>query len=186
MAVEMRKPFNPIIGETMQACWPDNSQIYAEHVSHHPPITAFLVEHHGGLYKYHGSYEYSAKLTDFGNSVTGRQAGPNVVEFPDGAKIIFEFPYMKIGGLLFGKRTVKFSGSIEFKDEQNGIEASMKFNSEGSMFARKEGNVDEFRGSIIHNGKVVRWDFSVVIFFIASLKVAGSTVYSLTAISTGN
>ena len=39
-----RKPFNPLLGETMQAEFPDGTRIYCEHTSHHPPITNFLVE----------------------------------------------------------------------------------------------------------------------------------------------
>jgi hypothetical protein len=156
MSVEMRKPFNPIIGETFEGYWPDKTKIYAEHVSHHPPITRFLVEHHGGLYKYYGSYEYTAKLTDFGNSVTGRQQGKNYIEFLDGTKISFEYPFMKIGGLLFGKRTIKFSGTVQFEDLKNGITAEMKFNPEGGMFKKSKGPVDEFTGAIHHGDPVVR------------------------------
>ena len=156
MSVEMRKPFNPILGETFEACWPDDSKIYVEHVSHHPPISCFLVEHQGGLYKYYGSYEYTAKLTDLGNSATGRQVGKNYIEFNDGTKIVYEFPYMKIGGLLWGKRTIKFSGKVDFLDAKNGLEATLSFNSEGGVFKKKEGPVDEFQGTITKNGKVVR------------------------------
>jgi hypothetical protein len=134
MTVEMRKPFNPIIGETFEGYWPDNTIIYGEHISHHPPISCFLVEHQGGLFKYYGSYEYTAKLTDFGNSATGRQVGNNYIEFADGSKIVYEFPFMKIGGLLFGKRTIKFVGNVTFADDTHGIEANLKFNSEGGMF----------------------------------------------------
>lgn len=156
MSVEMRKPFNPIIGETFEAYWPDNSKIYVEHISHHPPISAFLVEHQGGLYRYYGSYEYTAKLTDFGNSVTGRQVGKNFIEFKDGSKIIYEFPYMKIGGLLFGKRTIKFSGKVEFTDQKNELEAELTFNSEGGMFKKRQGPVDEFKGTIKRRG-ITMW-----------------------------
>jgi len=42
--MDMRKPFNPIIGETFEALWPDGTKIYCEHISHHPPITSFLIE----------------------------------------------------------------------------------------------------------------------------------------------
>lgn len=35
------KPFNPILGETLQATMPDGSKVYCEHISHHPPITAY-------------------------------------------------------------------------------------------------------------------------------------------------
>ena len=43
MAADMRKPFNPILGETLEGEWPDGSKVYIEHVSHHPPISCFLV-----------------------------------------------------------------------------------------------------------------------------------------------
>ena len=45
MVACMRKPFNPILGETYEGVWPDGTRIYNEHISHHPPITCFLVEH---------------------------------------------------------------------------------------------------------------------------------------------
>lgn len=154
--VEMRKPFNPIIGETFEAYWPDNSKIYLEHISHHPPISSFLVEHHAGLYRYYGSYEYVAKLTDFGNAAAGRSVGKNYIEFQDGTKIVFEYPHMKLGGLLFGKRTIKFSGKVEFADEKNGLLAEFAFNSEGGIFKKKQGPVDQFTGTISQHGTVVR------------------------------
>lgn len=100
-----RKPFNPILGETYEGVFPDGTRIYMEHISHHPPISVFLVEHPDGLYKFEGSYEYTAKITDLGNSVTGRQVGKSKVWFKDGSHIEFDLPTMKIYGLLYGKRT---------------------------------------------------------------------------------
>ena len=76
-----RKPFNPILGETYEGVWPDGSRISVEHVSHHPPISCFIVEHPDGLFTFEGSYEFTAKITDLGNSVTGRQVGKNRVKF---------------------------------------------------------------------------------------------------------
>jgi len=38
------KPFNPILGETLQCKLDDGSKIYAEHISHHPPISNLLFE----------------------------------------------------------------------------------------------------------------------------------------------
>lgn len=40
-----KKPFNPILGETFEGVWPDGTKIFMEHVSHHPPISCFSVEH---------------------------------------------------------------------------------------------------------------------------------------------
>lgn len=64
---KQQKPFNPILGETYQAHYPDGTAVYMEHISHHPPISTFLVEHPEGLYKIEGSYTYTAILVNLGN-----------------------------------------------------------------------------------------------------------------------
>ena len=35
--------FNPILGETLQGSYSDGTKVYCEQISHHPPITYFLV-----------------------------------------------------------------------------------------------------------------------------------------------
>ena len=52
MVATQRKPFNPILGETYQGIWPDGSKLFVEHISHHPPISTFLVENVDGLFKF--------------------------------------------------------------------------------------------------------------------------------------
>ena len=108
-----RKPFNPILGETFEGYWPDATSIFVEHISHHPPISCFLVEH--ALYAFSGSYEYTARVTDLGNSVLGRQVGKNRVRFRDGLTVEWEYPTMKISGLVYGKRTTQWVGGLEFR-----------------------------------------------------------------------
>ena len=58
MVASQRKPFNPILGETYEGYWPNGTRIYCEHISHHPPITCFLVEDVDGLFVFEGCYEY--------------------------------------------------------------------------------------------------------------------------------
>jgi hypothetical protein len=36
------KPLNPILGETCQATFDDGTELYAEQISHHPPISYFI------------------------------------------------------------------------------------------------------------------------------------------------
>jgi hypothetical protein len=122
MVCPQRKPFNPILGETYQGYWPDGTKIYIEHISHHPPISYFLVEDVDGLYKFEGSYMYTAKLISLGNAVRGRQVGKNRVHFKDGTIIEYEFPFLRINGLIISKRTIQWEGSIKFVDEKNDIE----------------------------------------------------------------
>lgn len=122
VVTKQKKPFNPILGETFQGYWPDGTVIYMEHISHHPPISSFLVEHPEGLFKIEGSYTYTAILVNLGNSVKGRHSGTTRVHFKDGSIIEFEYPFLRINGLMIGKRTIQWEGPIKFSDKRNGLE----------------------------------------------------------------
>ena len=108
------KPFNPLLGETLQGQFYDGSKYYCEHTSHHPPITNFLLEDVQGKYKMYGYYEIVGKLAAT-NLVSGLR-GPNTIEFHDGTKIRFGFPSYKLGGTVYGDRTVEAIGSQVFED----------------------------------------------------------------------
>jgi hypothetical protein len=54
------KPFNPLLGETMQIKIDDETTVYGEHVSHHPPISAYLLE--GPGYRVHGYVEFIGSM----------------------------------------------------------------------------------------------------------------------------
>jgi len=41
------KPFNPLLGETMQLQFDEHTKIYGEHTSHHPPISNYLIDGKG-------------------------------------------------------------------------------------------------------------------------------------------
>jgi hypothetical protein len=42
------KPFNPILGETLQAEYSGGIQVFAEQISHHPPISSWqMVDREG-------------------------------------------------------------------------------------------------------------------------------------------
>jgi hypothetical protein len=114
------KPFNPVLGETYQGKFPDGAEISIEHTSHHPPIAHFYVQGPKQLYIYKGHYEFGGKLK--GNSVAGKQAGPNIIQFPDGGEIVFYKPLCKIRGLIFGDRVLEFCEDIRFSDLRNQFE----------------------------------------------------------------
>eukprot|EP00343_Euplotes_focardii_P003461 CAMPEP_0205813780 /NCGR_PEP_ID=MMETSP0205-20121125/18569_1 /ASSEMBLY_ACC=CAM_ASM_000278 /TAXON_ID=36767 /ORGANISM="Euplotes focardii, Strain TN1" /LENGTH=233 /DNA_ID=CAMNT_0053096471 /DNA_START=1883 /DNA_END=2581 /DNA_ORIENTATION=- len=156
MVSQQKKPFNPILGETFQGYWPDGTKIYIEHISHHPPISYFQVEHVDGLYKYEGSYTYTAKLTNLGNSVRGRQVGINKITFIDGTVITYEFPFLKINGLMFNKRTIQWEGSIKFEDKKNNIECEVSFPQTGLFGGLKSGDTyDKLHGIMIQDGEEI-------------------------------
>lgn len=61
---------NPILGETLQATYNDGTLVYAEQISHHPPISAYLIYGPKNQYIFSGYYCYEAKAGL--NSVTVR------------------------------------------------------------------------------------------------------------------
>ena len=62
LCIGQLKPFNPILGETIEAHFVDGCRIYAEHTSHHPPITNYLLEDVDDTYRFYGSAEMTASL----------------------------------------------------------------------------------------------------------------------------
>jgi len=51
LGISMLKPFNPILGETLQLKI-DGCPIYLEQVSHHPPVGSYFFQ--GRKYRLHG------------------------------------------------------------------------------------------------------------------------------------
>ena len=75
----MEKPFNPIIGETFQ-CSINGCHAYAEQISHHPPIAAFMLDGRG--YRISAQIESKMKLNI--NSGTGSNSGVYRIKYEDG------------------------------------------------------------------------------------------------------
>jgi hypothetical protein len=151
------KPFNPVLGETFQGAFLDGTEIYIEHTSHHPPVSNFQVIGPNAMFQYRGYYEYKGKLgmtvsTTQGNYVTGKQAGPNLVEFPDGSFITYERPLVKISGLMVGDRLLEYQDEMMFTDPRNELECSLKFAEKPGLFSRSKVSCDSFVGEIRHRG----------------------------------
>ncbi len=78
----MRKPFNPILGETFEARVGEY-KIAIEQISHHPPISYFYFwSKNHDKFKAYGSLEYRPVMG--ANSAGGHAFGPFYVEFEDG------------------------------------------------------------------------------------------------------
>jgi len=120
-------PLNPVLGETYYAEKRDGTKIFCEQISHHPPVSAYLINHHSGAYKVYGQGEVAAKMAGL-NTVDGARTGQTVVEFSDGGKIIVTNPEMRIEGLMMGDRILNFMKTCTFTDEANQISADITFN----------------------------------------------------------
>ncbi len=140
------KPFNPLLGETLEGGFDDGTRIYCEHTSHHPPITNFLLK--GDKYDMWGHYNY--KVSFSANAVSSRQAGLHHLRFPDGGEVVFKLPAGKFSGLVMGQRRAYYVGEMRFVDQKNGLKAVLIFDygkTGGFFSSRKKGTRrDDFEG----------------------------------------
>lgn len=144
------KPFNPILGETLQCQFKDGTKVYCEHTSHHPPVTNFLMEPENNLYKYWGFYEFVGNMS--ANSLKSGLRGPNNIVFTnDNQHIRFRVPDFKLGGTVMGERTIESDGNIVFEDLTNNWKAVVVFNTykkSGYWTVTESGQKDEYVGLI--------------------------------------
>jgi len=43
------------------------------------------------------------------------------VEFPDGTVITYSLPWMNVQGIMYGDRIIEYDGTMDFRDEKNGL-----------------------------------------------------------------
>ncbi len=60
------------------------------------------------------------------------QEGPNVVQFPDGGRVEFNMPFVRMGGFLWGDRVVEWLGDLLFTDAANGLQCGRPSSSSSS------------------------------------------------------
>jgi len=101
------------------------------------------------LYKLYGWYEVCGKMGT--NHLLSGLRGPNNIKFKDGQHIRFGYPSYKLGGTLYGERTVETVGSIVFEDLTNQRKAVIitgTFKSSGWVMKSSTGSKDEVSGII--------------------------------------
>ncbi|KAI9907972.1 hypothetical protein PsorP6_003228 [Peronosclerospora sorghi] len=151
------KPFNPILGETFQSRLNDGTDVCCEHTSHHPPISNFQLI--GDKYSIAGFVIWHASMSVKSNAMLNTNKGPVRVTFPDadrlpGTTIEYNLPYLQIGGLLWGDRTVDILGTMLFEDKQNHLQCELRLNPDaksgmGGMFSSSKTPTDSLRGVIL-------------------------------------
>ena len=142
------KPFNPLLGETYQAHFPDAGiAVDLEHTSHHPPIATYLLTHKD--FRMSGSYEFIGKLEGMTkNMLLMIQEGTTTIVFKDGHKITATIPYVTMEGLMHGDRTATFSGILKIVDEKNNLKVVVKMGDIGEKKAYPKKRTDAFYGKL--------------------------------------
>lgn len=103
-----------------------------------------------------GYYELMGKMG--GNTLTSGLRGPTHLEFADGTRISFNCPDFKLGGTIYGERTIDIVGSQVYHDLTNGIRAVVVLSTykEEGMFNKKvSGSRSGLEGMIykVHDSK---------------------------------
>eukprot|EP00767_Chilomastix_cuspidata_P001950 gnl/Chilomastix_cuspidata/2072.p2 GENE.gnl/Chilomastix_cuspidata/2072~~gnl/Chilomastix_cuspidata/2072.p2 ORF type:complete len:365 (+),score=174.72 gnl/Chilomastix_cuspidata/2072:838-1932(+) len=147
-----RKPFNPILGETVEGSFADASSVFCEQVRHHPPVTAMLVR--GADWVAHASTAYKVRVSP--NTMRGYQKGTICVDFTERAsgrrrRVEWAHPAWKIKGLLAGARWGHYVRRMAVRDAGAGLFMDICFRSAAGFLPgapREKGRWDEFAGGI--------------------------------------
>jgi len=120
------KPFNPILGETLEGKYSDGTKIYMEHTSHHPPISNYLIEGpKDAPYTFHGNNEFVGNIKSRGNILNILFKGPNTITFPDGEEITFYNHTNKVKGLLSGAKLISMDSILTVVNEEKGLKTAI-------------------------------------------------------------
>ncbi|KAL5567407.1 hypothetical protein UlMin_030571 [Ulmus minor] len=153
------KPFNPLLGETYEADFPDKGvRFISEKVSHHPMIVACHCEGRG--WKFWGDSNLKSKF--WGRSIQLDPVGLLTVEFDDGEVFQWSKVTTSIYNLILGKLYCDHYGTMRIEGNRD-YSCKIKFK-EQSIIDR---NPHQVQGIIQDkNGRTVaslfgKWDESV-------------------------
>ncbi|PIA27181.1 hypothetical protein AQUCO_08200003v1 [Aquilegia coerulea] len=153
------KPFNPLLGETYEADYPDKGlRFFSEKVSHHPMIVACHCEGRG--WKFWGDTNLKSKF--WGRSIQLDPVGILTLEFDDGVVYQWSKVTTSIYNLILGKLYCDHYGTMRLQANSE-YSCKLKFK-EQSIIDR---NPHQVQGIVQDkNGKTVatmfgKWDESM-------------------------
>ncbi|XP_067906186.1 oxysterol-binding protein-related protein 8 isoform X3 [Heterodontus francisci] len=166
----LKKPYNPIIGETFRCMWihpKANSRTFyiAEQVSHHPPVSAFYVSNRKDGFCITGSILAKSKF--YGNSLSAILDGEARLSFLNrGEDYIMTMPYAHCKGIVYGPMTLELGGYVNITCEKTGYSAIIEFKLK--PFLGNNNNVNQIFGKIKLGSEVLatlegHWDGEVMI-----------------------
>ncbi|CAI9755922.1 unnamed protein product [Fraxinus pennsylvanica] len=153
------KPFNPLLGETYEADYPDKGlRFFSEKVSHHPMILACHCE--GTGWRFYGDSNLKSKF--WGRSIQLDPVGILTIEFDDGEVFQWNKVTTSIYNLILGKLYCDHHGSMRIQGNGN-YSCNLKFKERSIM----DRNPHQVKGTVQDkSGKTVatlfgKWDESM-------------------------
>ncbi|KAG6477970.1 hypothetical protein ZIOFF_061402 [Zingiber officinale] len=153
------KPFNPLLGETYEADYPDKGlRFFSEKVSHHPVIVAYHCEGKG--WKFWGDSNLKSKF--WGRSIQLDPVGVLTLEFDDGEVFQWNKVTTSICNLVLGRLYCDHYGTMRIQGNHE-YSCKLKFK-EQSIIDR---NPHQVQGIVQdRNGRTVatlfgKWDESM-------------------------
>lgn len=126
----LKKPYNPILGETFRCYWKhaNGSRTFyvAEQVSHHPPVSAlYAINRREGFAL---SATVLAKSKFYGNSTSAILDGcVKLVLLPRGEEYTMTMPYAHCKGILMGTLSMELGGKVTIDCEKTGYSTELEF-----------------------------------------------------------
>ncbi|XP_007561470.1 oxysterol-binding protein-related protein 5 isoform X1 [Poecilia formosa] len=166
----LKKPYNPILGETFRCCWlhpqTDSCTFYiAEQVSHHPPISAFYVCNRKDGFCISGSILARSKF--YGNSLSAILDGQARLRFLSrDEEYAITMPYAHCKGFLYGTMTLELGGKVIIQCEKTKCFAELEFKLK--PFLGGTSSVNQISGKIVIEDELLatidgHWDKEVFI-----------------------
>lgn len=121
----VRKPFNPVLGETYEFLHPiTDMKFYAEQVSHHPPVSASEADGKGWkageVINAHAKYQ--------GNSVEIINSGSRYIHLiKSNDKYTWTLPKAVVSNLFIGTTCIDHQGTLEVRNVTTGTLTRLEF-----------------------------------------------------------
>ncbi|CAG01146.1 unnamed protein product, partial [Tetraodon nigroviridis] len=167
----LKKPYNPILGETFRCCWlhpkTDSCTFYiAEQVSHHPPISAFHVCNRKDGFSISGSILAKSKF--YGNSLSAILDGKAKLLFLNrDEEYVITMPYAHCKGILYGTMTLELGGKVTIECQKTKCFSELEFKLK--PFLGGACSVNQISGKILMGEELLatvdgHWDSEVFMY----------------------
>ncbi|CEP17086.1 hypothetical protein [Parasitella parasitica] len=143
-----KKPFNPIFGEQFFCNWKDDTRAICEQVSHHPPVSAFIIENKASGVSI--TVNDAQKTRFSGTQMLVDQIGYCMLEMKrHGERYLFSLPSISVQGIWYAAPYVELFGT-SYIQSSTGFHANIEYTTKGWIY----GEVHHFKAIVHHSSRL--------------------------------